>query len=70
MIMYQHEENIIAQAKQILSDKKINQEELWQAYQELLNGYEAMLHEIKILSRINDRQLNKNVDRNQAEEQA
>ncbi|MEM6298184.1 MAG: hypothetical protein AAF740_05785 [Bacteroidota bacterium] len=63
MLMYQNEENRIEEARKTLEAKALSQEELWKEYEELLESYEGLLKEIKVLNRISDRQINKNIDK-------
>lgn len=59
MLMYQSEEKAIARAKEILEEKELSIEELWDEYQILLEHYESMLKDIKVLNRISDRQISR-----------
>ncbi len=66
MLMYQNEENRIKEVRKTLDTKALSEDELWAAYEELLESYEGLLKEIKVLNRISDRQINKNIGKDQS----
>lgn len=57
--MYHNEEKAIEHARSVLEKKELSQEALWEEYQQLLEHYENMLKDIKVLNRISDRQISK-----------